>query len=205
MPYRRRPPPKKKKKQETAVEAEFRQLKAEVVNFARSNRRQKQTANSTAQQQQQQQPKRLRAVDALPAGFKIKKPHLPFALWKRSVAKHKRLAEKAAARAPPPGEDPMPKPPPRKQLQRNASDTMTRDEWRRKVAGDRSGLRGVGDGSRGVNEIGVGRFRGGVLEINPADLRRGRSAAAPAKSAPKSRQAKGWLRKGSGSKRPRKK
>jgi len=122
---------------------------------------------------------------------------MPLPLFRKCVAKKKRLDAKAAARAPPPGDDdPMPHPKPLK----SRNDRSHRSEvYLRRKAGDRSGLRGRKDTEH------IGKYRDGVLKVTPHDLSRssgsgsGSSSAAgkPALTRGKPPTKKlGWRRKG---------
>ena len=155
---------------------------------------------------------------------------VPYPMVQRARAKRREAAERAAAAAPPPEEDPVHSAEMARKRQRRAegggsghSAGQSFAEWKRARAGDRSGLRGIGTGARGVRATGIGRFDAatGVLHIRDYELggvrraqrvvdarKKGRSlgaavAAATASasaSAPKASRI-GWKRKGQHNKR----
>lgn len=158
---------------------------------------------------------------------------VPYPMVQRSLAKRRAAAAKAAAAAPPPEEDPVHSAEMARKRQRTAegsgsgsgrahSTSQSFAEWRRQRAGDRSGLRGIGTGERGVRATGIGRFdtATGVLHIRDFELggvrhaqrviaerKKGRSlgaavAAAAARTAPAPKGKHiGWKRKGQHNKR----
>ena len=92
----------------------------------------------------------------------------------------------------------------KKKKKHEGSDSMV--DFIRKRAGNRSGMRGLGDGSRGLNATGVGHFKDGFLHISQKEIdarsgnkggpRRLGALTKGRSTAPIGNRAAGWIRKG---------
>lgn len=132
---------------------------------------------------------------------------LPYKLYQKSVKKRKLLEEKLKAEAPPAMDDPL-----AAIMRKNSKDKKRKRggnsmaDFIRQQAGNRSGMRGLGDGSRGLNATGVGHFKDGFLHVSQKEIEarsgnrggpRRLGALTKGKSkAPIGNRATGWMRKG---------
>ena len=130
---------------------------------------------------------------------------IPYKMYQRSIKKRKLQEEKRKANAPPAMDNPfvavMKK---NKEKKRKRGGSMA--DFIRQQAGNRSGMRGLGDGSRGLNATGVGHFKDGFLHVSQKEIEarsgnrggpRRLGAITKGKSkAPIGNRATGWMRKG---------
>lgn len=96
-----------------------------------------------------------------------KRPVLPYKMYQRSIQKRKLLQEKREARAPPPMDNPFVA---LKKKEKKKKSGRTMAEFLHQKAGNRSGMSGIGDGSRGLNPTRVGHFKDGILHISRKEI-----------------------------------
>ena len=95
-----------------------------------------------------------------------KRPVLPYKMYQRSIQKRKLRQEKREAMAPPAMDNPFLAL--KKKKEKKSGRTMA--EFLRQKAGNRSGMSGIGDGSRGLNPTKVGHFKDGILHISRKEI-----------------------------------
>lgn len=137
-----------------------------------------------------------------------KRPPVPYKIYQRAMKNRKLEEEKRAANAPPVMDDPLAALLAKK---KKKSGGRTMAEYIRQKAGNRSGMSGIGDGSRGINPTSVGRFRDGILHISQKEIdartgnrggpRRLGALTKGRSTAPIGNRAVGWMKKGRSKKR----
>lgn len=136
-------------------------------------------------------------------GKEKKRVVLPYKIYQRSIQKRKEREAKLEANAPPAMDDPLAALM-KKEKKKKAGRTMA--EYIRQQAGNRSGMSGIGDGSRGLNATGVGRFKDGILHISQKEIEaRSGNRGGPRRlgaltkgrsTAPIGNRPTGWMKKG---------